>query len=156
MWPQGTRVIQDPVHGLMQFRRQESLVVDLLGCREVQRLRRVRQLGFASFVFPGAEHSRFVHVLGAAFLAARVGRHLESIAPELLPQPLRPDRYAIRDFCVAALCHDLGHGPFSHVWERIVIGERWNRKEWALALGLDPNDAIALSGKWHEVVRMRF
>jgi uncharacterized protein len=136
----------------MQFRRHEALVVDLLRCREVQRLRRVRQLGFASFVFPGAEHSRFAHALGAAFLAARVGRHLESLAPELLPRHLRPDRYALRDFCVAALCHDLGHGPFSHVWETIVVGSEWNRKEWADALGLKRTDRIVLSGKWHEVV----
>lgn len=153
MWTQGNRVVQDPVHGLMQFRRQESLVFDLLKARELQRLRRIRQLGFASFVFPGAEHSRFVHALGASFLAARVGRHLESIAPELLPEPLRPDHYSIRDFCIAALCHDLGHGPFSHVWERVVIGDNWDRKAWKNTLGIsDIPDALSSEWKWHEMI----
>jgi len=156
MWPQGARVIQDPVHGLMQFRRSESLVVDLLSCRELQRLRRVRQLGFASFVFPGAEHSRFVHSVGAAYLAARIGRHLETIGAELLPEPLRLDKYSIRDFCVAALCHDLGHGPFSHVWERAVIGEVWDRAAWARALGLGAEEAGDESLKWHEMVSQAF
>ena len=128
MWHSGIRVVQDPVHGLMEFIRPEAFILDLLRCSEVQRLRRVKQLGFACFVFPGAEHSRFPHSVGSAYLAARIGRHLHEVAREMLPESLQPDPRAYQDFCVAGLCHDLGHGPFSHVWERVVIRSDWDRR----------------------------
>ncbi len=54
----------------------ETLVIEVLRTPEIQRLRRIRQLGLAHLVFPGAEHSRLVHSLGAAYLAIRFGRHL--------------------------------------------------------------------------------
>lgn len=151
MWHSGIRVVQDPVHGLMEFMRSEALVIDLLRSSELQRLRRIKQLGFAAFVFPGAEHSRFPHALGTAYVAARVARHLDAVGRELLPPTFRLDPHAIQEFCVAGLCHDLGHGPFSHVWERVVVGEDWKRDLWIKALGIEganPSDFA----NWHEMV----
>ena len=72
--------VQDSVHGLMEFRGMETLVIEVLRTPEIQRLRRIRQLGLAHLVFPGAEHSRLVHSLGAAYLAIRFGRHLQDRA----------------------------------------------------------------------------
>ncbi|MBM4033527.1 MAG: HD domain-containing protein [Planctomycetes bacterium] len=153
MWHSGIRVVQDPVHGLMKFERREAFIIDLLRAAEVQRLRRIKQLGFACFVFPGVEHSRFTHALGTAYIAAQVGRHLDSVARELLPESLRPDVHALQDLCVAGLCHDLGHGPFSHVWERVVIGENWDKQAWAIALNIEDTALKAHDfNKWHEMV----
>src|SRR5687767_7963791 len=66
-------ILRDPIHGLIAFEgSRERIVHALLRTREVQRLRRVRQLGLASLVFPGAEHSRFAHALGAAHVMGRL------------------------------------------------------------------------------------
>ena len=130
----------------------EGLVLDLLRTKELQRLRRVRQLGLAHFVFPCAEHSRFVHSLGAAFLSCRFSRQLRESCRDFLCPELVPDDSAIRDLAVAALCHDLGHGPLSHVWEREVIGEQYDFQGWCAAFGLS-HEADDLRGlKWHELV----
>src|SRR5712691_685660 len=102
--------IQDSVHGLMEFRGLETIVVDVLRTPEIQRLRRIRQLGLGHYVFPGAEHSRLVHSLGAAWLAVRFARQLREAARDYLPEALRPSENAIADLALAALCHDLGHG----------------------------------------------
>jgi hypothetical protein len=110
------RVFRDPVHGLIELAGDDARLGDVLDTRAVQRLRRIRQDGFASLVYPGAEHSRFGHALGAFHVAGRVTRHLE-VAPEVA-----------RDVKLAALLHDLGHGPFSHAWEVALGGlshEAW-------------------------------
>lgn len=145
--------VQDAVHGLMKFRGLETAVIRLLETRELQRLRRISQLGLASLVYPGAEHSRHAHSLGAAYLAIRFGRQLQETAAEFLPPLLHPGPVEIRDLAIAALCHDLGHGPFSHTWEDQCIGKKdfdGKRKEWAEKFGLDPKDCKDL--KWHELV----
>jgi uncharacterized protein len=144
--------IQDSVHGLMEFRGMETMVVELLRSPEIQRLRKIRQLGAVHYVFPGAEHSRFSHSLGAAHLAIRFGRHLQEDARRRFVGPLVPDEYAISDIAVAALCHDLGHGPLSHAWEREIISDTFDRAEWARELGLDENDPSLRDAKWHELV----
>lgn len=60
-------ILRDPIHGLVAFESEEDAIVTrLLGTAEVQRLRRIRQLGFTSLAFPGAEHTRFSHAIGAA------------------------------------------------------------------------------------------
>ncbi|MEO6654683.1 MAG: HD domain-containing protein [Pyrinomonadaceae bacterium] len=88
------------------------MIVSLIDTPEFQRLRRIRQLGLAYFAYQSAEHSRFTHSLGAFHLAARM------VAKLRLGYDL-PDeaQTAVR---VAALLHDLGHGPFSHVIESIL------------------------------------
>ncbi len=145
--------VQDAVLGLMRFQGLETAVIRLLETRELQRLRRIRQLGLASLVYPGAEHSRHAHSLGAAYLAIRFGRQLQQAAAEFLPPLLQPGPVEIRDLAIAALCHDLGHGPFSHTWEDQCIGKKDfddKRKAWAKAFGLDLEDCKDL--KWHELV----
>ncbi len=144
--------IQDCVHGLMEFVGLEGVVVDLLRTPELQRLRRIRQMGLAYQVFPGAEHSRLAHALGASYLAIKFGRHLEAAVRDFLIEPLRPNPEAIRDLAVAALCHDLGHGPLSHAWEREVIGEDYDRPQWINALGLTDEADLVRDAKWHELV----
>jgi HD superfamily phosphohydrolase len=136
----------------MEFRGMESFAVEALRATEIQRLRRVRQLGLVYLVFPGAEHSRFVHGLGAAYLAARFARSLDTATREFLPESLRADETAVRDLVLAALCHDLGHGPLSHPWEQQLIGESFNRKKWAATLGLDDRSWIGDEIAWHELV----
>ena len=101
--------IRDPVHG---FVRADLLETALINSRPVQRLRFIHQLGFAFLVFPGAEHSRFGHVIGAMHLAGRVYDALCSKSGGMLPGESRaPERRLTR---AAALLHDLGHAPFSH------------------------------------------
>ncbi len=146
-----TQRLQDSVHGLMEFHGMETSVVEVLRAAELQRLRRIRQLGLAHLVFPGAEHSRLVHVLGSAYLAVRFARHLRETTRDFLAEPLRPFESEVRDFAIAALCHDLGHGPLSHVWEREVIGEPFAREQWRKSLGL-PDDPAFEGLRWHELV----
>ena len=80
------RVFRDPVHGLIEFKGGERPLADLLDTRAMQRLRRIKQMGFAWLVYPGAEHSRFGHALGAFHIAQRVTRRLEPVCgPVFLP-----------------------------------------------------------------------
>jgi len=101
-------VFRDPVHGLIELVGQEREIGRLLETRALQRLRRLHQMGFAWLVYPGAEHSRFGHALGAFHIARRV------------TDKLALDRTVARHVMVAALLHDVGHGPFSHSWEQVA------------------------------------
>ncbi len=106
------KLLRDPVHDIISFDKScpvEQVLLALINTPEVQRLRRVRQLGLTNLVYHGAEHSRFVHSLGATAMARR------------MMDTLRPDGDERERLVVlaAVLCHDLGHGPFSHVFERI-------------------------------------
>jgi HD superfamily phosphohydrolase len=147
--------IQDSVHGLMEFHGMENVVIEVLRTPEIQRLRRIRQLGLAHFVFPGAEHSRFVHSLGASHLAIRFCKQLKDTQGSNLYKSFVPDVESICDLAVGALCHDLGHGPLSHMWEREIIGEDYDDKKWIKALYLDENDFIK-KPKWHELISQAF
>lgn len=106
------RVFRDPVHGLIGLRGEDARLDGVIATRAVQRLRRVRQMGFASLVYPGAEHSRFGHALGAFHVADRVTKALAL------------DPRVARDVRVSALLHDVGHGPYSHAWEDALGGPR--------------------------------
>jgi HD superfamily phosphohydrolase len=109
--------IRDPVHG---FIRADELETALINSRPVQRLRFIHQLGFTFLVFPGAEHSRFSHVVGAMHLAGRLYDALCSKGEGLLPAGARsPERRLVR---AAALLHDVGHAPFSHSAEELFEG----------------------------------
>jgi uncharacterized protein len=109
--------IRDPVHG---FVRADSLERALIDTRPLQRLRSIRQLGMMFFVFPGAEHSRFSHALGAMELAGRLYDALAAKGEGLLD----PDRRARERRLVraAGLLHDIGHAPFSHSAEEQFEG----------------------------------
>jgi len=140
------RVFRDPVHGLIELRGDDRRIEGVLATRAVQRLRRIRQLGFAWLVYPGAEHSRFGHALGAFHIAQRVTAKLE-LETELAGHVK-----------LAALLHDIGHGPFSHAWEHLyperdhegwgarIVGEDAELGE-ALA-AVEPELAATLAGFW--------
>lgn len=147
-----TQRIQDAVHGLMEFVGPEALVVDALSTPEMQRLRRIRQLSLVHLVFPAAEHSRLVHSLGSAFLALRFGHHLRSVTRSQFGDALVPGDESIRDLGLAALTHDLGHGPLSHTWEREVMTSAFDRGAWIEGLGLHEQRALLETAKWHEIV----
>ncbi len=105
---------RDPIHGFIDA---DALEKALINSRPVQRLRSIHQLGFTSLVFPGAEHSRFSHVLGAMELAGRVYDALAARSAGRLD--LDPSCRARRLVRVAALLHDIGHAPFSHSAEEL-------------------------------------
>ena len=103
------KVFRDPVHNIISLERSEPadrLLLDLIDTPELQRLRRVRQLGLAHFVFHGAEHSRFGHSLGAMHVARLMLDQLARGTPLTTA-----DRLPV---LAAALVHDVGHGPLSH------------------------------------------
>jgi len=107
---------RDPVHNLIAFGRRDQLIVDLINTREVQRLRRIRQLGLSNIAYPGAEHSRFVHSLGVAHL---MRRFLDSETAQA--GTFADDLAEHRELAIAAaLLHDVGHGPFSHALEAVT------------------------------------
>jgi HD superfamily phosphohydrolase len=140
-------ILRDPVHGLVAFEgAHERVVVALLGTREVQRLRNVRQLGFTSLVFPGAEHSRFAHCLGAAHVMVRLLARVRAVQAAL-PAPLRVDTEIEVEAIAAALLHDLGHGPFSHLFEEVLADVR-HHEDWTREVLLDSSSDVyrVLSG----------
>lgn len=112
-WP---KVFRDPVHNLIAFDDTpcDRLLLDLINTHEVQRLRRITQMGLTTLVFPGATHSRFAHSLGVLHTARL-----------FLDQLARTQGAGIDDeqrtfVLCAALLHDVGHGPFSHVFEQVT------------------------------------
>jgi HD superfamily phosphohydrolase len=134
-------ILRDPVHGLVTFEgERERVIAALLRTREVQRLRRVRQLGLASLVFPGAEHSRFAHALGAAHVMGRLLDRLGPLGAQLAPDE-RVDAEAARDALAAALLHDLGHGPYSHLFES-VLPDAPPHERWTERFLLDPESEV--------------
>lgn len=137
--------IRDPVHGLITFRadsKVDQLAWALLDTPEFQRLRRVRQLGVSEFVFPSATHTRFAHCIGvfhtARMLIGIVNRELPSIGQNFDSQ--RADTAVI-----AALLHDLGHGPFSHTFEGVQTrrGQSKKHERWSAEIVLNLNGQIA-------------
>ena len=106
---QANREFRDPVHGLIKLTDQEVSIIDQL---PFQRLRRIKQLAMAHLVYPGALHTRFDHSLGTLHAAGQIVRNV-AIAEQLSYD----DVISIR---LAALLHDIGHGPFSHVSEYLL------------------------------------
>lgn len=144
--------VQDSVHGLMEFHGMETIVIDVLRTPELQRLRRIRQLGLGHFVFPGAEHSRLVHSLGTSYLAAKFAKQIAYACEGFLDESFHPKSSEIRDIAIAALCHDLGHGPLSHAFEREIVGEAYDFDLWINKLGLTEIKADLRGSKWHEII----
>jgi HD superfamily phosphohydrolase len=134
-------ILRDPVHDLVTFEaEEESLVPALLDTPEMQRLRRIKQLGVTHLVFPGAEHSRFTHAIGAAHVMTRLIRRLRALHDELpFWQRLASD--LARDALAAALLHDVGHGPYSHLFEQAIPGAP-HHESWSLRIVRDPSTAV--------------
>ena len=123
------KFIRDPVHDVVIFdtdRPTDRLLFRLLNAAEFQRLRRIRQLGMAHLAYPGADHSRYAHSLGVMQVARRF---LDRFAA----QGVAISEEERRACLCAALLHDLGHGPYSHVFER-VTGVRHERLTYRVIL----------------------
>ncbi len=107
------KMIRDPVHDIIPFEDTctDRLLLNLIDTREFQRLRRIKQLGMSDMVFPGASHSRFCHAIGAMHVARKILDRAEAIGLSITEE----QRTAV---LVAALLHDVGHGPFSHAYEK--------------------------------------
>lgn len=99
------KFIRDSLHGSL---RLDEFEVRLIDTPQIQRLRRIKQLGFSYLVYPGANHTRFEHSIGAMHLASKLANHLEL------------DEQEKRMVRIGAVLHDAGHGPFSHVSERVI------------------------------------
>jgi len=110
--------IRDPVHGFITI-PEEGVLSDLIDTVEFQRLRYIRQLGVTYNIYPGAEHSRFFHSLGVAHLA---GRMYDAIVADSASVDQEKEKLQI-----AALLHDVGHSPFSHVLEGVLTPDRSHR-----------------------------
>ncbi|MBO0991600.1 HD domain-containing protein [Bacillus sp. SD088] len=104
------KVFKDPVHRYVHV--QDQIIWDLIGTKEFQRLRRIKQLGTTYLTFHGAEHSRFNHSLGVYEIVRRIVDDVFQGRPEW------NENERLLSLC-AALLHDLGHGPFSHSFEKV-------------------------------------
>ncbi|GAB5411790.1 MAG: hypothetical protein ChlgKO_09040 [Chlamydiales bacterium] len=142
--------IYDPVHGFIRLDAHEMRLIDSL---PFQRLHYIHQLGCALFVYPGATHKRFEHSLGTMEVATR---SFDQLASSLGKEAGELD-YLRRVVRFAALCHDLGHLPFSHVAEKALLADS-SHEEWTAKLiesemlasifeaaNVDPKDVVKIA-----------
>lgn len=106
--------IRDPVHGSLYYSDPEVAVLDTA---EYQRLRAIKQLGYAEFSFPGATHNRYLHSVGVGHLAGESFDSIFRIYPFTKPSVKTRFRQVLR---LATLLHDVGHGPLSHTTEQVM------------------------------------
>ncbi|KAL2913224.1 hypothetical protein HK105_207226 [Polyrhizophydium stewartii] len=123
----GGKVFNDPVHGHIEL---DDVCVQVIDTPQFQRLRNLKQTGAACFVFPGATHTRFEHSIGVCHLAGELVNHLRKKQPEL--GITDNDAKCVR---LAGLCHDLGHGPFSHLFDGGVIARTRPGVDWKHEMG---------------------
>jgi len=111
-----SKIFQDDIHGPIELSMISTKIIDT---PEFQRLRNIKQLGSAYYVFPSASHNRFEHSIGVAHLARSLINEISLSQPELAitnEQKLNVE--------LAGLCHDLGHGPFSHIYDDVYLKRR--------------------------------
>ncbi|KAJ3165649.1 SAM domain and HD, partial [Geranomyces variabilis] len=106
-------VITDSVHGAIEI---NDYCMQIIDTPQFQRLRDLKQLGSSYFVYPGAAHNRFEHSIGVSYLAGQMIEHIRTTQPEL--DVTDKDVKCVK---MAGLCHDLGHGPFSHLFNNVVV-----------------------------------
>ncbi|MDX2249827.1 MAG: HD domain-containing protein [Bacteroidia bacterium] len=127
-----SKIINDPVHGFIEVSRGSLLT--LIDAPAFQRLRRIKQLGLSSLVYPGAVHTRFNHALGAM--------HLMRQALDVLRwKKVKISKAEYKAALIAILLHDIGHGPFSHALENAII-RGMHHEEMSLALMHYLNDRM--------------
>ncbi|MBF0428374.1 MAG: HD domain-containing protein [Magnetococcales bacterium] len=147
------KVFRDAVHNMISLHRErdgpasapadwgDALVLELIDVPEMQRLRRIRQLGPAARIYPSAEHSRFSHALGVMHLAKRILANLEGHSDTQAPPLLQ--RAEMLQVKVAALFHDIGHGPYSHVFDYLHPGlESHEARGWRIVTHSDSIRAV--------------
>jgi HD superfamily phosphohydrolase len=119
------KIFRDPLYNYVSIdRRRDAWLINLLDSPEIQRLRRIHQLGVSYVTYPGADHNRLSHSLGVLHLMQQAFRHIESICDDEQVKRARAPLMA------AALVHDVGHGPFSHLFEPClgIDHEVWSKK----------------------------
>jgi len=143
--------IKDPVFGYVYITEAERKIIDSF---PVQRLRRLRQLAGAEYVYPGANHTRFEHSVGVMYLAGVMAEN------PYLSQHFSEENYQM--IRIAALLHDVGHGPFSHIFEHLLVKflnkthedmnvwvvQKSELKDVIGELGFDPDLIAKLSVGW--------
>ena len=122
------KIFRDPIHGSITLNRPLVSIIDTI---QFQRLRYIKQLGASYWVYPGACHNRFEHSIGTSHLCGRMIRQLKENHPDLVTDK---DVLCIE---IAGLCHDLGHGPFSHVFDsqykRLVAPDsQWSHEQGSI------------------------
>jgi uncharacterized protein len=144
--------IRDPIHQFVRFDSHERKVLD---SRPFQRLRHIHQLALTFKIYPGATHKRFEHSLGVMELASRVFDIIsnpDNVTDEVrsfLPELGRPDdlRYWRRVLRMAALCHDIGHLPFSHAAEKELLPEGWDHER----ITRETISSDEMNQIWHQI-----
>ena len=142
------KIINDPVHGFIKI--PYEIIFDIMEHRCFQRLRRISQTGLLSLIFPGASHTRFHHAIGAM--------HLMFNALEILKQKgVKISTEEEKGAMLAVLLHDVGHGPFSHALENILM-DNWHHEKLSLLLMEQLNEEFSgeltiaiqmFQGKYH-------
>lgn len=117
-FPKKDKILHDPIHGTIRLQKPLVFLIDL-PC--FQRLRRIHQLGFTDLVYPGAHHTRFEHSIGVAYLSklflSNMQNHDDNLDGVLSPE-------IILESQIASLYHDIGHLPYSHVTETLLVGSQ--------------------------------
>ncbi len=138
------KIFRDPIYNLISFNKtDEKVLLDLIDCKEFQRLKRIRQLGLSYLTYPSAVHDRFSHSLGVSYL---IGLMFECMnIPEEIIFNDEFGQHTLKSgdikllLKIAGLLHDIGHGPFSHAFEKIT---KVNHELVTLSLIKDDNFSI--------------
>lgn len=121
------KIIRDSIHGDIFF---PNKFLEIIDTPEFQRLRRIHQLSVAYLVFPGAEHTRFSHSIGTYYIMQKIIEHFRPIMKNI---NLELNKRDIDLALAAALLHDIGHGPFSHAFEK-AIPNNDDHEEWTIKI----------------------
>lgn len=128
-----TRAIFDPIYGFIHLPKELFSIIDH---PIFQRLDRIRQCGMVSHVYPSATQSRKAHSFGVAYLTRKWAQHLD---PTI-------DQATLNNLTIAALCHDIGHGPFSHLFDhlQVALGVRETHEERSVRFLKEINEMVGM------------